>query len=39
METLIAQREQARAQKDWTRADVLRDKLKQLGFVVQDKKV
>ncbi len=36
---LIAQREQARAQKEWARADAIRDQLQALGFDVQDKKV
>lgn len=38
MENLIKEREQARAAKDWARADRLRDELKQLGYDVQDKK-
>jgi len=36
-ELLDAQGE-ARHQKDWAKADELRDKLKELGFDVQDKK-
>lgn len=39
IEQLIAQREQARTEKNWQRADQLRDKLKQLGYDVQDKKI
>ena len=35
---LIAQREQARAAKDWKKADEIRDKLRDLGVNVQDKK-
>ncbi|MCX5921769.1 MAG: cysteine--tRNA ligase [Candidatus Dependentiae bacterium] len=35
---LLAERETARVAKDWTRADVIRDQLKALGFEVQDKK-
>lgn len=38
IEQLIAERDQARAQKNWARADALRDQLKQLGYEVQDKK-
>ena len=38
MEGLIQQREQARIQKDWKKADELREKLKGLGYQVQDKK-
>lgn len=36
---LIDERKQARAQKDWARADALRDQLKELGVDVQDKKL
>lgn len=36
---LIKQREQARIEKNWARADQLRDELLQLGYKVQDKKV
>jgi cysteinyl-tRNA synthetase len=39
IEQLIAAREQARVTKDWARADELRDKLKELGYEVQDKKL
>lgn len=38
IQDLIAQREQARAAKEWKRADELRDKLRSLGYEVQDKK-
>lgn len=38
METLLAQREQARIAKDWKRADEIRDQLTALGYSVQDKK-
>jgi cysteinyl-tRNA synthetase len=36
---LLAEREDARAAKDWARADLLRDQLQELGYAVQDKKV
>lgn len=36
---LIKQREQARLEKNWARADQLRDELLQRGYKVQDKKV
>jgi cysteinyl-tRNA synthetase len=36
---LLDEREKARVQKDWARADALRDTLRTLGFEVQDKKV
>ena len=36
---LIQQREQARIEKNWARADQLRDELLQRGYKVQDKKV
>jgi len=39
IELLIAQREEARIQKDWARADEIRDKLRELGVDVQDKKL
>jgi cysteinyl-tRNA synthetase len=35
---LLAERDTARAAKDWKRADELRQRLHQLGFEVQDKK-
>ncbi len=38
IEQLIKEREAARAKKDWAQADVLRDKLLQLGYHVHDKK-
>jgi cysteinyl-tRNA synthetase len=38
IETLMAEREEARIMKDWTRADVLRNKLRSLGVEIQDKK-
>lgn len=38
MQQLIDEREQARAARDWKRADELRDKLRQMGYEVQDKK-
>jgi cysteinyl-tRNA synthetase len=39
MQTLIAAREVARQEKNWQRADELRDQLKQMGFEVQDKRL
>lgn len=36
IERLIVEREEAREQKDWTRADAIRDKLRALGYVVRD---
>ncbi len=39
MQELLDEREQARAQKDWKRADKLRDELKKLGYDVSDKKI
>jgi cysteinyl-tRNA synthetase len=39
MERLIAEREQARADKNWARADALRDQLAALGYKIQDKKI
>ncbi len=39
IQRLLDERQQARAQKDWSRADKLRDQLKDLGYDVQDKKI
>ena len=39
IEDLIVAREQARTEKDWKKADFLRDQLKNLGFDTQDKKI
>ncbi len=39
IETLIKQREQARAEKNWALADQLRDKLNALGYQAHDKKL
>lgn len=39
MKRLIAERETARAEKNWTRADEIRDKLVELGYKIQDKKL
>lgn len=39
IQALIAEREEARKNKDWTKSDLLRDKLKNFGYEVQDKKV
>lgn len=38
IQQLIAEREDARAAKDWARSDAIRDQLKDLGYQVQDKK-
>jgi cysteinyl-tRNA synthetase len=38
MAQLIKEREQARAAKEWKKADELREKLRTLGYEVQDKK-
>lgn len=38
IKSLLDEREHARAVRDWKRADELRDKLRELGFEVQDKK-
>lgn len=38
IEELIAEREKARAAKNWARADELRTRLKELGYEVQDRK-
>ncbi|MCL4229753.1 cysteine--tRNA ligase [Candidatus Dependentiae bacterium] len=39
MQKLIQEREQARKERDWKRADALRDQLRALGYEGQDKKV
>jgi cysteinyl-tRNA synthetase len=39
IEQLIEEREKAREQKDWAKADQLRDKLMQLGYHIADKKM
>ncbi len=39
IQALIDEREQARAQKDWARADILRKQLQDMGIEVQDKKI
>lgn len=39
MESLLAQRQEARKNKDWAAADALREQLRILGFEVQDKKL
>lgn len=38
IERLVAERAHARAARDWTRADALREQLRALGYIVQDKK-
>ena len=37
IESLIKQRNDARAQKDWGKADSIRDKLQEMGIVLEDK--
>jgi cysteinyl-tRNA synthetase len=37
IEGLIKQRKEARAQKEWAKADEIRNKLKQMGIVLEDK--
>ncbi len=39
IQRLIDERNQAREQKNWARADVLREQLRQLGIEVQDEKI
>lgn len=39
IQELLKARDEARKNKEWTKADVLRDKLKALGYEAQDKKV
>ena len=39
IEKLLSEREQARANKDWKRADEIRDQLKCMGVEIQDKKL
>ena len=36
IQSLVDEREQARKNKDWKKSDILRDKIKELGFQVQD---
>jgi cysteinyl-tRNA synthetase len=36
LEKLIKEREQAREEKDWQKSDKLRDKIKSLGYLVED---
>jgi cysteinyl-tRNA synthetase len=36
VEKMIRERKEARAQKDWARADVIRDKLQDMGVVLED---
>jgi cysteinyl-tRNA synthetase len=38
IKALLEERTKAREQKDWARADALRDELKKLGYTIQDKK-
>ncbi len=37
IEDLIKQRTEARAQKDWAKADAIRDKLQEMGIILEDK--
>ncbi len=37
IEELIKQRKEARAQKDWAKADEIRNRLKEMGIVLEDK--
>jgi len=39
IQQLLQEREQARAAKDWEKSDTIRDKLVQLGWNIQDKKI
>ena len=39
IETLLAQREQARKEKNWALSDKIRDQLSELGYQVHDKKL
>jgi len=39
IEVLIKEREEARAAKDWAKADAIRDKLQAMGVELQDKKI
>jgi cysteinyl-tRNA synthetase len=39
IEQLLAEREQARKEKNWKKADELREKLKELGYETQDQKI
>jgi len=39
IQMLIDERKEARTQKDWARADILREQLQVLGVIVHDKKV
>ncbi len=36
IEALIAERSEARARKDWARSDAVRDRLRQMGIVLED---
>jgi len=39
VQALIDQRNQARAEKNWARADEIRDQLQQMGVDLKDKKL
>ena len=36
VESLIAMREEARSQRNWTEADRIRDEISELGVVIED---
>lgn len=36
IQSIVAERAEARAAKDWTKSDELRDKLKEMGYIVKD---
>ena len=38
IQKLVAERQAARDAKDWARSDLLRDKIQNLGYTVQDTK-
>ena len=38
IKAMVKEREEARKNKDWTKSDEIRDKLKEKGFVVEDSK-
>ncbi len=37
MKKLVAEREEARRNKDWARADELRDRVLEMGFIIEDR--
>ena len=36
IQSIVAERAEARAAKDWVKSDELRDKLKEMGYIVKD---